>query len=509
MTGIAKAQRFADRLDEFLYLVGQMAWRPDAGLHEVVDWLHRQLGAEIAVVVGRAGAVEESTTGFPQEILVPLQPMLARLAAGHVASAATEVGTAQVRLEAVGSELPRRVLLLVSPTSLTRQEAAMASHTGSVIAVLHRARAADRAFSGYQQKARQLRLALFMALMAGDPVLARRMTADAVPELLDSDRLRVHLLRCAQDDRDRIAQIYQDPSGYHGPGLMVRCPVYDEDLICLIAEDESNQGNAEAPDGLGQALRTLVAGNPRYTLGISSTQPLRATAEAYDQARHALAVARNTPGRVAGYQGQEPLERLLPREAATSWARSFLRPMHSMPQLTVDITRFAMDFHRSGVARLLGISRNTVTAHLRRAQAALGLDLRDVSSRATLTLALAVTSLHQDSEITDERQATPTLERVLDTHLAGAWAQAFLKPLRDPPRQHVLTTLRTWITANTDAQQAALRLSISRTTVAAHLRTAERLLNRDLLTAGSGVHDLVYAFHLSGEIPQLLTPAVS
>lgn len=63
------------------------------------------------------------------------------------------------------------------------------------------------------------------------------------------------------------------------------------------------------------------------------------------------------------------------------------------------------------------------------------------------------------------------------------------------------TTLRTWIETNTDAQRTARLLGNSRTTVAAHLRTAERLLNRDLLTTGSGVHDLVYAFGLLGEIP--------
>ncbi|MFE7245302.1 helix-turn-helix domain-containing protein [Streptomyces sp. NPDC057580] len=501
MMGVPETRWSGDRLDEFLYVVAQLAWRPDVGFQGVVDWLHRQLGAEIAVILGSAGAVELSTPGFPREILAQLEPMLARLAAGHVASAVTEVGTARVRLEAVGSEFPRRVLVLVSPTSLTRQAASMASHTGSIIAILHRARAADRVFSAYQQKARQLRVALFTALMAGDPVLARRMTTGAVPELLDSDCLRIYLLCCAQDDRDRIAQTYQDPLGYHGQGLMVRCPVYDKHLICLIPEDKRNEGNAEVRNGLGEVLRNLVRENPRYTLGISGTHALRATAEAYEQARHALAVARNTPGRVAGYQGQEPLERLLPRETATGWARSFLRPVNSMPQLTIDIARLAMHFHRSEVARLLSISRNTVTAHLSRTEAALGLNLRDVSSRATLALALAITSLHQDND-TGEQQATPTLEKLLDTPLAAAWAQAFLQPLRDARRNHVLNTLRTWIETNTDAQQAALRLRSSRTTVAAHLRTAERLLNRDLRTAGSGVHDLVYAFRLSGEIPR-------
>ncbi|MFE2636557.1 helix-turn-helix domain-containing protein [Streptomyces scopuliridis] len=495
------------RLDEFLYVVGQLAWRPDAGVQGVVDWLHRQLGSEVALIDG-AGAVELSTPRFPEEVLGPLGPMLTRLATGRMASAVTEIGAVHLRLEAVGAESPRRVLVLAGPAGLSRRAASLASHTGSVISILHRARAADTALHGYQEKAHQLRVALFMALMAGDPVLARRMTTGAVPALLDCHRIRVHLLRCPPEDRDRLARAHQDSSGYHGRGLMVRCPVYDEHLICLIAEDDGPEDGAGqdpgapiGPVGLGAALRELVGESPRYALGISGAHPLRATAEAYEQARHALAVAGNAPGRVAGYRGQEPLERLLPRDAAVGWARSFLRPLRSLPPLTLETTRLAMHFPRSGVAGLLGISRNTVTAHLKRAEDALGVDLREVRSRATVALALAITSLYQDAEPVAGGPAVPGAEALCHTRAAATWAEGFLAPLDGAGHRRVRTTLRTWIETNTDAQRTARRLGNSRTTVAAHLRTAERLLNRDLLTTGSGVHDLVYAFGLLGEIP--------
>ena len=91
----------------------------------------------------------------------------------------------------------------------------------------------------------------------------------------------------------------------------------------------------------------------------------------------------------------------------------------------------------------------------------------------------------------------------MHTRLATAWARTFLEPLRDAQYHSVRNTLRTWIETNTDAQQAARRLGCSRTTVAAHLRIAQRRLTRDLLSSGSGVHDLVYAFHLSDETPLL------
>ncbi|MCX5343812.1 helix-turn-helix domain-containing protein [Streptomyces atratus] len=494
-----KSPRPAERLDEFLCLVGQTAWKPDADLQVIAEWLPRELGAEMAIVNGALKTVELSTSGFSERVLERLEPMLTRLTTGRVASAAMDVGTAQVRLEAVGAELPRRVLVLVSPAPLTREAAALASRTGGIIAVLHRARETDRVIRSYQQKAHQLRVGVIMALQAGDPLLARRMTAGAVPELLDCDRLRVHILRCEKDERERIAQTYQDPSGYHGDGLMVRCPVYDEHLVCLIADRDG--GGAEAADGLAVVLRDLVADNPRYALGISSAHPLPATAEAYGQARHALAVASNTLGRVAGYHGQEPLERLLPRAAAIEWAGSVLGPMTALPELTTEITRLAMHFHRSGVARMLNVSRNTVTAHLGRAQSALGLDLRDVRCRATLALALGVAALHREVGLTPAQADPPALEELLHTRPAAEWGRTFLAPLRDDRYHPVHHTLRTWIDTNADAQQAARRLGCSRTTVAAHLRTAERRLTRDLLSSGSGIHDLVYALHLSGETP--------
>ncbi len=57
--------------------------------------------------------------------------------------------------------------------------------------------------------------------------------------------------------------------------------------------------------------------------------------------------------------------------------------------------------------------------------------------------------------------------------------------------------MRAWIAANTDAQAAGRTLGVSRNTVRAHLRAAEALLNRDLLTLTSGVHDVVHALRIT------------
>ncbi|MGW7090213.1 helix-turn-helix domain-containing protein [Streptomyces sp. NPDC054871] len=477
---------------------------PDVG--KILDWLHQQTGVDAAVIAEDAGTVESATAGFPRKVLAPLAGLLGRLSGGHLAAAATQAEELHVRCEALGPHGPRPVLVVVSRSEPTPQTVALMSHTGSVLALLRHAEAGDRTRRVYHDKARQLRFAVLHGLLAGGPLLARRMTTGAVPPLLDADRLRIHLLRCPSADRDRIAQTHQDPSGYHGTALMVHCPVFKEHLICLIAEDENEyEGQGEAKDegassdggdgsparGLGDVLRRLVRDNPRYALGVSGVQPLYATAEAYTQATHALAAARTTADRVAFHHGQTSLTGVLPPQPALAWARALLRPLDNAPKTSADITRLAITTSRSGVARLLGLSRNTVTAHLRRAQQALGQDLADVRFRADVHLALTLTSSCPIPE--PDLQRPPTLDDLLSTESAVAWAQTVLRPLQARHRH----TLQTWIDANADAQQAAYRMNISRNTVRAHLRTAEAALGLDLLTTSTGTHDVVHALRIA------------
>ncbi|WP_262703046.1 MULTISPECIES: helix-turn-helix domain-containing protein [Streptomyces] len=544
-----EARAHTGRLDELLHEVRrQMSRGAGADPRPVLDWLGRQIDAEVALV-GGTGAVETSTARFPRQILPSLEPTLARLSGGQMAAAATESGALQVRLEALGPHAPRPVLVVAGTAAPTREAASLVSHAGSLIALLDRAQDADTTFRGYQHKARQLRFAVFSALLAGDLTLARRMTTGAVPALLDAARLRVYLLHCPPEDRDRLAQTYQDGSGYHGTGLMVHCPAFKEHLICLVADgaadgaadgsddepaDESGgrfdgdpdtdpQDFADDPEtalGQGAVLRRLVRDNPLYALGISSPYPLGATAEAYGQALHALAAARHTPERMAAYLGRTPLVPLLPHTEAGSWARALLRPLGSTPRATLDITRLAVTFPRSAVARLLDISRNTVSHHLSRVEATLGLDLGEVRTRAALDLAFCLTGGQPEGGFGSEGglgpeggsgsvgglgaqggRPVPTLEELFGTEPARAWAREFLRPLRDTRGRDLRTTLRAWIDANTDAQRTARHLGLSRNTVRAHLRAAEHLLSRDLLTTGSGIHDLVHALHITGLHP--------
>nr|WP_203614661.1 helix-turn-helix domain-containing protein [Streptomyces sp. SID13726] len=474
-----------------------------ADAQALIDWLGRQLGAEIALV-DPTGKVEVSTTHPTPHMLAGVQPVLTRLSNGQLAAAASQVGMLHVRCEALGRQVPRPVLVVGSSSPLSRESLALASHVGTMVEVLRRARQADELTLRYRQAAGRLRLAVFMALMTGEPTLARRMTAGAVPPLLDADRLRVHLLCCPPSHRGRLIDAHLDASGYHGRGLMVRCPVYDDHLICLVPTDR----DADALEGsLAERLRALVRNNPDYTLGISAPESLAGTARAYDQARHALAVACHKPERVADYRGRPPLAGLLPGETALAWARAFLAPIGAAPRLTLDITSLSLNFPRSGVARLLDISRNTVAAHLRRVEDALGVDLQDSRSRAELALALAINDLPPPrGKTAAEPLPSPSLDSILSTEAAVTWARAFLEPLQPGTNRAVYRTLRAWIEAGTDAQRTARDLGISRTTVRAHLRSAEQLLKRSLLAPGPGTHELVHAFRIADCAPWTVPP---
>ncbi|MER6131972.1 helix-turn-helix domain-containing protein [Streptomyces sp. BV286] len=486
MSAAVEVLGHGEALDELLRLV-----RRQGTPAQVLGLLARRTGAQ-AAWIGPGGAVETATAGYPLRMTGALTEHVERLAGGRLAAATTRVGESEVRLEAFGGREPRPVLVTVSASALSREAAALASQAGGLIDLLSRASEADTGARGYEAKAAQLRFAVLTALLAGDVTLARRMTTGDVPPLLNAERVRVHLLHCPPADRDRLARTYLDPSGYHGPGLMVNCPVFREQLICPVSDDPDSGGHFQQ----GEMLRRLVRENPGYALGVSRPHPLAATAEAYGEAVHALAVARNSPGRLAAYRGRPSLAHVLPHRAALAWARAYLEPLQAAPKPTVDVVRLAVTFSRSGVARLLHLSRTTVTAHCRRAEEALGIDLGEVRTRATLDLALSLTAPQADPADSVQLVAPP-LDELLRTSPATAWAESFLHPLHDTRHRDLYLTVTAWLDANTDAQRTAAHLGLSRNTVRAHLRAAERLLNRDLLTTGSGTHDLVHALRVT------------
>ncbi|MEU5685930.1 helix-turn-helix domain-containing protein [Streptomyces venezuelae] len=490
-----QVERQSEQLDRLMCEVRRQLARGTApDVRRILDWLRRQTHAHVALVAHDVHVVEAATPDFPRAVLRPLAELLARLSDGRLATAVTHTGGLHVRCEALGFQRPHPVLVAAGRQEPSPETVALLAHTGSVLTLLRQAGESDRIRRNYQAKARQLRFAVLQALLTGQPTLARRMTVGAVPPLLEAGRLRLYLLHCPPGERDRIALAHQDPSGYHGADLLVHCPVFHEHLICLLAEEsEETEIAVEAQGGLAATLRRLVHSDPRFALGISGAHPLESTAGAYGQATHALAAARPTPERMAFYHGRTPLEGiLLPRESALVWAHGLLHPLRSIPATSAEVTRLAVNLSRSAVARLLGLSRNTVSAHLRKAEQALDEDLLDVQVRADVHLALALTGCGA-APVPQTGDLPPHLDDLLGNERAAAWARTVLRPLDDRHRR----TLQAWIEANTDAQRAARRAGVSRNTVRAHLRAAEGVLGLDLLTGGTGVHDVVHALRIA------------
>src|SRR5690625_939300 len=163
----------------------------------LIDRLREQTGAEVALVDGE-GSAQVATAGVSDGVLADLQPVLAQLFSGRLAAAATETGGMHVRCEVLRREAPRSVLVVAARSPLTRETITLASHAGTVIEALRRVRRADEIADRYQQATGQLRVAVFMSLMAGDVTLARRMTVGAVPPLLNAERLRSEERRVGQ-----------------------------------------------------------------------------------------------------------------------------------------------------------------------------------------------------------------------------------------------------------------------------------------------------------------------
>lgn len=272
-------------LDGLLREVRRQASRADGpDAREVMDRLHRHTGADFALVAADGDTVDSSTAGFPQETLRSLAPLLARMSGGQLAAAATQADGWNVRCEVLGMHDSRPVLVAAARSVPSPEAVALISHTGSVITLLRRATDGDRTWRGFQYKARQVRFGVLSALLVARPVPARRMTTGAVPPLLEADRLRVHLLHCLTADRDRIVRASQDPSGYHGPDLLVHCPIFKEHVICLIADDTGSRkgdGSGGHPGGWAKscaawcgttlvtrwvsAIRIRSAPQPRHT----------------------------------------------------------------------------------------------------------------------------------------------------------------------------------------------------------------------------------------------------
>ncbi|MEV6670253.1 helix-turn-helix domain-containing protein [Streptomyces sp. NPDC051162] len=466
------------RLTELLELARTGTHDTDTAVRRLTAWLGDAVGGTVTLT-GRCGTAPAAAG--PQ--------LVADLTEGRLHAAAVQEDHAHLRLVAVGRRPPHPVLAATRDSPFDEQSTALVNHAADVLALLIRARDAEEHRRRSEEAVSSLRLAVLQLLMGGDVVLAQRTAAPLHPGLLDAECADVYILEAPEGRREPLA--HECEAAVDGRALLVRCPAYEQHLIAVVPLPGGAAARDERTDGVGPALRRIVAARDGVFLGGSGRHPLARTSEAYGEASRALAVARLRPDRMAAHAAQTRLTEILDLAAAGRWAAGVLRPLDSLPYPSrgplLATVGLGLEFTAVNAARILGVSRNTVRARMDRVGGLLGLDLTDVRARAALHLAL-----HAHGHGPAEPGPAVPLDGLLGTEGVRGWAAELLGRLAADDRE-LRRTLRAWIAENTGVERAAGRLGLHPQTVREHVRSAEPLLRRQLFTGGGDLYELVLA----------------
>ncbi|MDX3243889.1 helix-turn-helix domain-containing protein [Streptomyces sp. ME18-1-4] len=452
----------------------------------IVEWLADTADATVSLRDDTGAFLAGAPTSLDESLV-------ADITGGRLASAAWEGGGRYVRLIRV--ELPRPaaagVLAVTRTRPFDRRASDIVTHTVGALELLLRAQQTAATGHRLARATADLRLAILQLLMVEDTVAARRVAAGLWPGLLDTDTACVYVVESSPEERDRLAAACL--AATHDEALVVRCPAMDGHVIVVVPDDSA-----------GRALRALCDRHPGAFLGGSVRQSLARTATAYGQAVSALAVARFRPDKTAVYAERTHPERLMDPEVLRSWTTRLLRPLdvlahHTRAELLAT-TRLGLEFTAVSAAKVLGVSRNTVRARMERVEALLRTDFSDLTVRAAVHLALNAQVAIAD-DLTGGEPAPARLGELLAGPALSGWAQDLLARL-DTDGRDLRGTLRAWIAAGGNAERAAHRLGVHAQTVREHVRSAEPVLERQLLAAGSDLYEVVLAHLVVGDLDQ-------
>ncbi len=303
------------------------------------------------------------------------------------------------------------------------------------------------------------------------------------------DPVRVHVIECASDERGEVIRRCAELIGDRA--WIVRCPVHVKHVIVV------------APALAEVALTADVEG---CVVGTGDVVALRDTGVGYEQAFHALAVARGRRERWAHFDARLDLATLL-GPAGQPWAAAVLAPLVTYvpargsdpdaQELTATI-RSWLSFSMAAT-RHLKIHRNTLLARLRMVGELLGLDLRKAGQQAVLDLALRI----RGNPAQFDTNAAVGLDDLLRAPAVQHWARTTLRPLREAANGAVLeSTLRVWLDHDARLSATAAALGVSVPGARKRLGRLEQVLRRSLLQPPSARHDLWLALRaadLAGE----------
>ncbi|WP_037911610.1 helix-turn-helix domain-containing protein [Actinacidiphila yeochonensis] len=319
---------------------------------------------------------------------------------------------------------------------------------------------------------REVRLSAFQLLMTGNTVSAQRVMAGLAHRLLDCERARVFILDCARAGRDAVLAEAELVLGDRA--MAVRCPAFQRHVIVVAPCHHGTD-----PEARLRGLLDTFAGQ-RVLLGGSLDHALEAVADAYGEALDALTRSPHSPDRAVMAARATGVLDVLPPGPARSWAATLLRPVLLLPRgggPALETAAAALEFEAAAAAKVTGVHRNTVTRRTRQVFDAVGLDQEEVLDRVVLSLAAQLLARHGTAPAED---GDPGLHALLTGSAVRSWGERTLRPLA-ADRRDLLRTVRAWVGCGCRVGPAAEELGLAAKTVRAHIRAAERLLDRDLL----------------------------
>ncbi|MBW1600229.1 helix-turn-helix domain-containing protein [Streptomyces sp. JJ38] len=371
------------------------------------------------------------------------------------------------------------------------------AHAAGVLTLSRRLEQAERDCRRLREAEAHSREAVLHLLMVGEVAAAHRIAATLRPRL--APRVRVLIVECPNGRRDEVAEHVAELT--LGWAWLVPCPVQRRHLIALIPS-----AARQPADSWAEALTSDRRVPCR--VGVSGDVPLERVPAAYEDAFHALAVARGmASGHAARSGGGVDVEPFLTPQGR-AWARHLLAPCrHYTPHRSVapgpsELLGTLSSWLTFGGAahRHLKVHRNTLAARLRLLDSLLGLDLHRVADQSAAWLALRIQAAEPHPDGTVDTPAPGALADLLATPAARDWARSLLAPLelrRGPAAGS--TTVRAWLRADARLTGTAESLGLSVGAVRKRLVNAEQALGLSLLHSPSARHALWLATTARGQ----------
>lgn len=460
------------RTDDLLTLM-RMAGTHGA-VRAVLGWLGQRAGGAVALVAGDGSVLVSSPDRPGAEVLAAVTALHQYgMSSGVVGGR----GTRTVHMVA----LDQGPYLVLDGCDSHRHGTLLAD-AARVLGLCWRLEEAQRSGRRMESVEAYSREAVLHLLMVGSVAVAHRIAGVMGPRL--PNPARVYVVECPERQRSTIAE--QMAQSADGQAWIVPCPVRLNHLIAI------------APARFDRLEHAIVEQAPECRVGVSDEVALPETSLGYEQAFHALAVARCAPvgwARFSRHLGLAPL--LVPE--AVGWAEELLWPCLSYePRRRTDPgaeellgTLGSWLTFGTAASRHLKIHRNTLAARIRLIGELLNLDLvENLADQSAAWLALRLRTRHQPD---------PGRRADLDTLLAApatqAWARAQLSPLGS-----ATDTVRAWLRADARLPVAADRLGISLPGARKRLARAEETLGRSLLHGPSAKYELWLAMRALGEL---------